>query len=319
MPTHSTTAIAHPNIALLKYWGKKKAPGNLPATPSLSITLDGLTTTTRVTAARRDSTRLNGEATDDPRIASALADWRADHDIPPLAVETRNNFPTAAGLASSAAGFAALATAVNAHCGLGLSPGKRSALARRGSASAARSIYGGFATLAEPDWQGTPLMAAQSWPLKVIIAITATDRKRVSSREGMAIAKRSSPYFDAWVSANTTAFGAMREAVLARKFSRLAAIAEASCLRMHALMMSGEPGLIYWNAGTLECIQAIRAMRETGHNVFFTVDAGPQVKAVCEAGHVEIAREALARQDGVLETLVVGLGDGARVVDVVDP
>ena len=105
MPAHSTTAQAHPNVALLKYWGKQDGPGNLPAAPSLSITLDTLTTTTRVTEARTDSISLNGEAVEDPGIAAALADWRRDHEIPPLAIETRNSFPTAAGLASSRFGL----------------------------------------------------------------------------------------------------------------------------------------------------------------------------------------------------------------------
>ncbi len=314
MPNESTTAVAHPNIALLKYWGKQDAPGNLPAAPSLSITLDTLTTTTRVADAAGDSIELNGEPVEDPQIARTLADWRRDYEIPPLAISSANNFPTAAGLASSASGFAALATAINAHCGLGLSPAKRSALARRGSASAARSVHGGFSTLAEPAWSAEPLVTAEFWPLRVVIAITSTTPKTVSSRQGMALSKRTSPYFDAWVSANTSAFAPMREAVLERNFGQLADMAEASCLGMHALMMSSKPGLIYWNACTLNCINAIRAMRADGHNVFFTVDAGPQVKAVCEARQADSVRRVLAEQAGVVETLVVGLGDGARLV-----
>ena len=314
MPTHSTTAVAHPNIALLKYWGKQDAPGNLPAAPSLSITLDTLTTTTRTTDAPQDSITLNGVPVDDPRIAAALVDWRRQYRIPPLAIATDNNFPTAAGLASSASGFAALATAINAHCGLGLTSAERSALARRGSASAARSIHAGFAALATPDWRAEPLAAADFWPLKVVIAITSTVRKPFSSREGMAISKRTSPYFDAWTTSNTQAFEPMRDAVLKRNFEQLAELAEASCLGMHALMMSGRPGLIYWNACTVNCIHAIRAMREAGHKVFFTVDAGPQVKAVCEAPHAEAVQRVLAEQTGVLETLVAGLGEGARVI-----
>ena len=315
MPDNSTTAQAHPNVALLKYWGKQDGPGNYPAAPSLSITLDTLTTTTRVAEARADSISLNGDAIEDPGISAALADWRRDHEIPPLAIETRNSFPTAAGLASSASGFAALATAVDAHCLLGLTAGERAALARRGSASAARSVHGGFVTLTGPDWQPSPLMAPQAWPLKVVIAITSTTPKAVSSREGMAISRSSSPYFDAWIAATASDFPPMREAVLRRDFARLAELAEASCLRMHALMMSGDPALLYWNACTLSCIHALRGLREAGCNVFFTVDAGPQVKAVCEAQHAEAVRDLLSAQPGVRRTLVAGLGGGAVVVD----
>ena len=315
MTARSTTAQAHPNVALLKYWGKQDAPGNLPAAPSLSITLDTLTTTTRVRNARADSISLNGEAVADARIRSALADWRRDHEIPPLAIDTRNSFPTAAGLASSASGFAALATAVDAHCGLSLSAGERSALARRGSASAARSVYGGFVTLTGPDWRAAQLMAADGWPLKVVVAITSTTPKAFSSREGMAITRRSSPYFDAWVAATAGDFPAMRDALLHRDFGRLATLSEASCLRMHALMMSGEPALLYWNPGTLNCIGALRGLREAGRDVFFTVDAGPQVKAVCEARHAGAVRDLLRAQPGVLETVTVGLGGDAAVID----
>ncbi len=315
MSAHSTTAQAHPNIALLKYWGKQDRPGNLPATPSLSITLDTLTTTTTVRHARTDSISLNGDALEDRGIDAALADWRRDYDIPPLAIETRNSFPTAAGLASSASGFAALATAIDGHCRLGLSAGGRSALARRGSASAARSIHGGFATLCGPNWQASQLMSADSWPLKVVVAITSSAPKAVSSREGMAISRRSSPYFDAWVSATAGDFGSMRDAVLRRDFARLAELSEASCLRMHGLMMSGDPALLYWNAGTLSCIEALRGLRQAGRSVFFTVDAGPQVKAVCTSPDARAVQELLRAQPGVQDILTVGLGGGAVVVD----
>lgn len=315
MPDHSTTARAHPNIALLKYWGKRDGPGNIPAAPSLSITLDTLVTTTTVRDARADSVSLNGAAVNDPRIGAALADWRRNHEIPPLAIATRNSFPTAAGLASSASGFAALATAVDTHCRLGLSSGERSVLARRGSASAARSLYGGFVTLAGPDWQAAQLAAAEAWPLQVVVAITSAAPKKVPSREGMAISRRSSPYFDAWVAATAADFSPMRDAVLRRDFARLAELSEASCLRMHGLMMSGHPPLLYWNAGTLDCIRALTGLREAGRSVFFTVDAGPQVKAVCEAGEARAVQDLLRAQPGVLDTVTAGLGGAAAVVD----
>ena len=315
MPARQTTAQAHPNIALLKYWGKQDGPGNLPAAPSLSITLDSLTTTTTVAEAPEDSILLNGKAGQDQRIVRALADWRRDHDIPPLAITSRNDFPTAAGLASSASGFAALATAVDAHCRLGLTDAARSALARRGSASAARSIHGGFVTLTGPQWQALPLIAADAWPLKVAIAVTSTAPKAVSSREGMAISRRSSPYFDAWIASTRSDYPRMREAVLERDFPPLAQLAVASCLRMHALMMSSDPALIYWNATTLNCLQAIRSLRDAGHNIFFTVDAGPQIKVVCEEQCAEEVLSVLARQNGVRQTMLVGLGSGAAVVD----
>lgn len=315
MRANCTTAQAHPNIALLKYWGKQDAAGNIPAAPSLSITLDGLRTLTSVSEAREDAVRLNGAPVQDRKILRALKDWRRDCRIPPLAIDTRNNFPTAAGLASSASGFAALATAVDAHCGLGLTAGERSALARRASASAARSIHGGFVALGPPDWQAAPLLAARHWPLKVVIAIVCKAPKAISSTEGMQISRRTSPYFDAWKSSAERDCPAMREALRQKDFQRLAALAEGSCLRMHAVMLSSEPALIYWNAATLGCLHAIRSLREGGCQAFFTVDAGPQVKAVCEPEDAPRVQRALADVPGVAQTRIVGLGDGAKVIE----
>lgn len=309
-----TTAVAHPNIALLKYWGKQDAPGNLPATPSLSITLDGLTTTTSVAAADADRFSLNGQPVADAKVLRTLASWRRDHPIPPLAISSRNNFPTAAGLASSASGFAALATAVDAHCRLGLTAAQRSELARRGSASAARSIHGGFVALQGPDWQAEPLLAEQAWPLSLIVAITETGPKAVSSTEGMRRSKATSPYFDAWVASAQADFAAMRQRVCERNFNALADLAEASCLRMHALMLSSRPPLLYWNGVTVECLRIIGELRAAGCKVFATVDAGPQVKAICEPDEAERVEQAVRRAQGVVRTLRIGLGAGAAVL-----
>ncbi len=310
-----TTAVAHPNIALLKYWGKQEGPGNLPATPSISITLDGLTTTTSVTTAKTDTISLNGRQTRDEKVLQTLKSWRRDYRIPPLAVRSHNNFPTAAGLASSASGFAALATAVDAHCQLGLTQEERSELARRGSASAARSLQGGFVTLAEPNWRGEPLLPASAWPLQVIIAVTATAPKAISSTAGMQRTQATSPYYAAWVNGAAADFRAMRRAIGSQDFSALAELAEASSLKMHALMLSSRPPLLYWTGATLECLHVIAGVRAEGRQVFATVDAGPQVKAVCQAEDAERVEAALKPVQGVLQTLRVGVGLGAVVVD----
>ena len=310
-----TTAIAHPNIALLKYWGKQDGPGNRPATPSLSITLDALTTTTTVEDADADALRLNGHPVRDAKIEKALADWRRDYAVGPLAISSRNDFPTAAGLASSASGLAALATAVDAHCGLRLSDGERSALARRGSGSAARSVHGGFVVLTAPDWRGVQVLAPEAWPLAVVVAITTAEPKAVSSTAGMDRSKTTSPYFAAWTATADADFEAMQAAIAQRDFEALAELAEASCLKMHALMLSSRPPLLYWRGATVECLRAIRELRAGGCRVFGTVDAGPQVKAVCEPKDAERVEAALKAVPGVVSTLRSGLGRGARVVD----
>lgn len=307
----SAVAHAHPNIALIKYWGKAAGPGNVPATPSLSITLDTLTTTTTVAQARTDSVHLNDAPVVDPKINACLARLRERFPVPPLSIRSSNNFPTAAGLASSASGFAALVTAIDSLCGLGLSAAERSGLAREASGSAARSVFGGFVALEGPAWQARPLLAHDAWPLRVVVAVTDTGAKAVSSTEGMRRSAATAPFYDAWVSSTVEDFTAALSLVAARDFSALAELAEHSCLKMHALMLSSRPGLLYWNATTLACLHRLRALRESGCSVFFTVDAGPQVKAVCLPDHEAPVAAALAAVPGVTQVLRAGLGNGA--------
>lgn len=309
----STTAEAHPNIALIKYWGKQPGAGNRPATPSLSITLDTLRSTTTVSDGDRDRVALDGTETDDPKITACLAMLRADYDLGPLEITSVNNFPTAAGLASSASGFAALITAINAHAGLGMSDRDRSEYARRASGSAARSIYGGFVGLTAPDWIAEPLLDGSDWPLNVVIAITDEHRKKVSSSAGMGVSEATSPYYDAWVRTTAEDYEAAFEALEGRDFERLAVLAESSCLKMHGVMQSSLPPMLYWRPASVACIHEVQALRSAGVPVFFTMDAGPQLKAVCLPEVVDQVAARLSALPGVLATHRVGLGGGARV------
>ena len=315
MPGPPVTAIAHPNIALVKYWGKRPGEDNVPATPSLSITLDALTTRTTVREARADVVRVNGELVGDTKVAGWLAKMRAAWDLPPLAVSSHNDFPTSAGLASSASGFAALVTAVDATFGLGLDATTRSVWARRGSASAARSVFGGFVTLdAEAAWAAAPFLPEDAWPLEVVVAITSDNAKAVSSTVGMERSARTSPFHDGWIRSAAEDYASARQAVKRRDFDLLAEVAEHSCLKMHALMLSTRPPLWYWNEATLAALAVVRELRASGVPVFFTVDAGPQVKAVCAPGHSEPVAAALGRVRGIRRVLRSGLGGDARCV-----
>ncbi len=310
----ATTAEAHPNIALIKYWGKQAGPGNRPATPSLSITLDTLCSTTTVADGDRDRIVLDGEETDDPKIAACLAMLRENFELGPLEITSANNFPTAAGLASSASGFAALITAINAHAGLGMSDDARSEYARKASGSAARSIYGGFVGLKAPEWIAEPLLDAGDWPLNVVIAITDENRKKVSSSAGMGVSEATSPYYEAWVRTTAEDYDSAYAALTGRDFERLAVLSESSCLKMHGVMQSSLPPMIYWRPASVACMHEVQALRAEGVPVFFTMDAGPQVKAVCLPEATDQVAERLGALSGVLATHRVGLGGGARVV-----
>ena len=312
---NQATALAHPNIALVKYWGKRASENNIPATPSLSITLDTLVTRTSVRESEQDQIEINGSVVSDTKIEDFLVRLRAAYPLPPLAIESSSNFPTSAGLASSASGFAGLLTAIDTAFGLDMNASERSMWARRGSGSAARSIFGGFASLEEENghWCARGVLPREAWPLKVVIAITSETAKSVGSTAGMERSKKTSPYYGAWTESTRLDHAAGLSAVSRQDFSRLGSIAESSCLKMHALMLSSQPPLFYWNGATVETIAAVRELQGGGVRVFFTIDAGPQVKAICQENAAGVVAERLASVPGVLRTLVCGLGPGAYV------
>jgi diphosphomevalonate decarboxylase len=318
------TAIAHPNIALIKYWGKVDVEGNVPAVGSMSITLDRLTTTTsvrfepdlaedRFLLAGREAPEMAGRVSRCLDLVREMA-GSSDH----ATVESENDFPTAAGLASSASGFAALVVAADAALGAGLDTSQLADLARRASGSAARSLFGGFVELRlTPDGprptETRQILEPSEWPLEVAVAVTETGPKAIGSTEGM-LRSESSPYYRAWLESSEADLAEAGAAIERRDFEALADISESSCLKMHGVMMSARPGLVYWNATTVECIRGLRGLRASGVPVFFTIDAGPQVKAVCEGEVVDRVAAELRAIAGVHEVLIGGLGDGARVV-----
>jgi diphosphomevalonate decarboxylase len=301
------TAIAHPNIALVKYWGKSDVARNLPAVGSISITLDTLTTTTAVAfdgALESDRFELDGRSAPSDRtdrVVRCLDLFRSRiADAPRARVASRNNFPTGAGLASSASGFAALVVAVDRALGTELSRAELADLARQCSGSAARSLFGGFVELAlvtggdRRETTTSQLLGAEDWPIAVAVAVATSDEKPVRSTDGMKLTAETSPYYPAWVAG--------------------AEVAERSSLKMHAVALAARPGLLYWHGATVECLHRIRELRRHGVPVFFTVDAGPQVKAICLPEALDRVRSELAQVPGVESLLCAGLGEGARVI-----
>jgi diphosphomevalonate decarboxylase len=318
----TAAARAHSNIALIKYWGKRDAALNLPAVGSISVTLDALTTDTTVAfSGDEDELRLDGTRVDATRASRMLDLVRERAGIRSAAtVTSTNNFPTGAGLASSASGFAALAVAACAAAGVDATPKELSILARRGSGSAARSIFGGFVELhagTAPDGSDAfaePILDAADWPLSVVVAITSREAKRVSSTAGMGRSAASSPFYPAWTDTAEQDLADMRAAIAARDFASVGELAEYSCLKLHALMLTSRPALIYWNAATVAAIHTVTELRAGGIPVYFTIDAGPQVKALCAAADAPAVASALAAVPGVQETRTSGLGGGAQLV-----
>ena len=312
--TNSTTALAHPNIALIKYWGKSNSDLNLPSTPSLSVTLSKLTTKTTVSTNETDVLYINGQSVQDEKISKFLNSLRQIHTIKNIRIETENNFPTSAGLASSASGFAALTTALNSHFALGFSKQQISAIARTGSASAARSIYGGFVGLQSPDWEAEPIFNPDYWPLRIVIATINTEEKKTGSSKGMEITRFTSPFYQSWVNEAQKDFNEALTAIRHRDFDKLADLSEKSCLKMIATMISSNPPLIYWAPATLACIQLIRDLRNSGQAVFFTTDAGPQLKAICLPESEAKVMDCLTSVVGSENITSCEIGDEAKII-----
>jgi diphosphomevalonate decarboxylase len=314
------SAVAQPNIALIKYWGKQNIAENLPATGSLSVTLASLTTRMTVDlddALRSDQLRVNGEPAGQmlPRVSACL-----DHLLGPArakaAIDSECNFPIAAGLASSASSFAALVVAASHAAGLDVDTLSLARAAGRASGSAARSLYGGFVELqtSPQEIQVDTICTAEEWPMQVVVAITATEPKAISSGDAMNLSAETSPFYSSWVEYQDHDLHEARGAVAARDFAALAKVSEHNCLKMHSVMWGSRPPVVYWNNATLACMETVRALQADGVPVFFTIDAGPQVKAVCLPEAAGRVLKALQQTEGVIDTLNSPLGNAARLL-----
>lgn len=314
------TAIAQPNIALIKYWGKRDVARNLPAVGSISITLSELRTQMSVdldTDLSGDVLYVNGD--EEPhflsRISACLNNVLGEQRSF-ARINSHSNFPIAAGLASSASAFSAVTMAAAGAAGLSLSTRELARFAGRASGSAARSLYGGFVEL-KNDGDTIELVSltdAESWPLQVVVAITDTGSKAIGSTEAMEISRKTSPFYNDWVLRQASDLDTARTAIEQRDFAGLAAIAEHNCLKMHSIMWASRPPIVYWKSATMRCLQTVRRLQGEGCSVFFTIDAGPQVKAVCLPEDTEVVREALLATPGVMQVMTSGLGAGARLV-----
>src|SRR5881396_269457 len=237
MAAPATTARANVNLALVKYWGKRDRALNLPATGSISLTLEGLSVEASVAfgGGEADRVEIDGvEAAGEEvlRVVRFLDLVRAAAGRRERAlVATRSTVPRGVGLASSAAAFAALALAGSRAAGLRLEPPALSALARRGSGSAARSIFGGLVEWhrgERPDGRDSiaePLLEPTAWDLRMVVAVTSSARKAVSSRDGMRRAA-ASPLYPVWVEGAEHDLAEARRAIGTRDVEALGQIAE---------------------------------------------------------------------------------------------
>jgi diphosphomevalonate decarboxylase len=328
MTAHHARARARANIALAKYWGKSDVELNLPAVPSISLTLDGLVTDTSVTfeeGLAKDEIHLDGRLASDKeakRVVELLDRVRAAARLTLRArVETENRFPTAAGLASSASGFAALAGAAARAAQLRWGNKKLSAVARRSSASAARSIFGGFAELpagtpGHDDLAARPLVEADHWDVALVVAVMGEGPKKVGSTEGMERSRTTSPFYEAWVEKAPKLASEVRRGLKQRDLSRLGPAMEQSTMAFHSCALTARPSIVYWQPQTLAALAVVRDLRDRrGIQAWATMDAGPHVKVLCEGADVRKVQHALRRAEGVERTIVARPGAGLELVE----
>mgnify|MGYP006274217223 CR=1 FL=1 len=323
---------ASPSLALVKYWGKADAERNLPATTSLGVTLAGLETRTAVSilepgngattdraAEPTDQVTLNGAAQPTARFAPFFDHLRSSLSIDyRFLVESYNTFPTAAGLASSSSGFAALALGCSVAAGAegwARAPETISALALRGSASASRAVYEGFTLLPAGAERASPLFRADHWPdLRILAVATTTAAKAVSSRAGMTRSAETSPYYSAWVADSARLAEEVRESVASRDIERLGAAMRLSYLRMVGTMISADPPFMYWLSDSIQGIRACEELRKSGIAAWETMDAGPQVKILTTTADLDTVRRAVVDALPTAETYETRPGAGARMI-----
>ncbi len=319
------TARANPNIAFIKYWGNRDDSLRLPANGSISMNLDRLETRTTVQFVEgvpADQAIINGAIAEGKalaRVSKMLNEVRGLAGTNLFAkVESQNNFPTGAGIASSASAFAALALAASRAAGLQLDETELSRLARRSSGSACRSIPGGFvewrAGTVDSDSFGISIAPPEHWDLADCIAIISDEHKMTGSTEGHALAQ-TSPLQAARVSDAPRRLEICKHAILRRDFDALANIMEADSDMMHAVMMTSRPPLFYWQAVTLGVMQTIREARAKGMPVCYTVDAGPNVHVICSGSAAGETTKLLGSIPGVREVRQAKVGGAAKIVE----
>ena len=306
------TATACSNIALIKYWGKADFDLNLPLNGSVSMTLSEALTTTTVqwdSALAGDELYMAGERVLDgrlTRVSRFLDRLRHEWYRLPARVATVSSFPAGTGIASSASGFAALATAGIAAFGEGLpEPGELSRWARRGSGSACRSIHGGFVEWLAGDDESSrarQLCGPEHWDLRDLVVIVSGDPKELSSSEGHRVASRH-PFMPARQRLLPARTVALKGALVGRDFDTLGALVEQEALEMHGVMISGEPAGLYLQPATVALLHAVRRWRADGLPVYATLDAGPNVHLLVEGRHAAQLESALAEQAPGLRVL----------------
>ncbi len=318
------TARAYTNIALIKYWGKKNKRLKLPYTNSLSLTLDRFYTDTQteIINDKHDIVYMNQNLLDNnqnKRIISYLDTVRQMYSFNEhFKVNTVNHVPTSAGFASSASGFAALAASINETMNLKLDRKHLSILARNGSGSASRSIYGGFV-----EWEAgndnetsfaVPIDEHPDIDLSILSVVINKHSKKISSTVGMESSVKSSPFYSNWVTLVSSEIKEIKQAIAKKDVQKIGELAEHNAMSMHALTLSANPSFTYFEPETIKIIQLIQELRQKGVFAYATIDAGPNVKIICTKESIQAVQTYIEQQLSNVTCVVANIGQGIQYI-----
>ena len=300
MDRKPVTVRSYANIAIIKYWGKKKEKEMVPATSSISLTLENMYTETTLSPlpadARSDEFYINGQLQNEAehKKMSKIIDRYRPEGAGFVRIDTKNNMPTAAGLSSSSSGLSALVKACNAYFQLGLNRKELALEAKFASGSSSRSFYGPLAAWDKDSGEIYPVET--DLKLSMIMLVLEDQKKPISSRDGMKLCVETSTTFEEWIRQSEQDYKDMLVYLKENDFEKVGVLTEKNALAMHATTKTANPPFSYLTDASYEAMDFVRQLREQGESCYFTMDAGPNVKVLCLEKDLEHLSELLGQR-----------------------
>ena len=300
MDRKPVTVRSYANIAIIKYWGKKAEKEMVPATSSISLTLENMYTETTLSPlpadARADEFYINGQLQNEAEHnkMSKIIDRYRPEGAGFVRIDTKNNMPTAAGLSSSSSGLSALVKACNAYFQLGLNRRELALEAKFASGSSSRSFYGPLAAWDKDSGEIYPVET--DLKLAMIMLVLEDQKKPISSRDGMKLCVETSTTFEEWIRQSEQDYKDMLIYLKENDFEKVGALTEKNALAMHATTKTANPPFSYLTDASYEAMDFVRQLREQGESCYFTMDAGPNVKVLCLEKDLEHLSELLGQR-----------------------
>ena len=306
---------SYANIAIIKYWGKKDAINIIPATSSISLTLENMYTETEISIipevdnAETNVFYLNGILQDKKQTekVSKVVDLFRKNKEQKVLIKSVNNMPTEAGLSSSSSGLSALIKACNILFGKNLPRKELAKISKLGSGSSARSFFGPIGAWDKDS--GEIYEIKTDLKLAMIMLILNEEKKIISSREGMKLCSETSTIFDKWIKNSEVEYEEMKKALAENDFKKVGELTEKNALAMHETTLYANPSFSYLNDRTREAMDFVKELRKNGEKCYFTMDAGPNVKVLCFEEDFERLKDILGRRYKIIASKTKVISD----------